>query len=63
MTVLKNLAVSAGLMPPGVSKMIEIFRAKGRLYSVDDFMAEERENLDLPSVKPQSEIIKRILEE
>jgi len=63
MTVLRNLAVSAGIVPPGVSKMVEIFKSTGRLYSIDDFTADEREGIGLPRVKTDSDMIKRILEE
>ena len=63
MTVLKNMAVRAGILPPGVAKMIEVFKTTGRLYPIDDFTADEREELGLPRLQEEQENVKRILEE
>jgi heterodisulfide reductase subunit C len=63
MTVLKNLAVGAGIFPSGVAKMMEIFKTIGRLYPIDDFTADEREELGLPRVQGGEDAVKRLLEE
>ncbi|MFB0543553.1 MAG: 4Fe-4S dicluster domain-containing protein [Candidatus Bathyarchaeia archaeon] len=62
MTVLKNMAVKAGIVPVGVAKMMEIFKATGRLYPIDDFTADEREELSLPRLQEEQDTVKRILE-
>lgn len=63
MMVLKNMAVKAGILPPGIARMMEVFRRTGRLYPIDDFTAEEREELGLPRLKEEQEVVKRLLEE
>ena len=61
MTVLKNMAVKAGILPPGVAKIMGVFKTTGRLYPIDDFTADEREELGLPRIQEEQESVKRIL--
>lgn len=63
MTVLKNMAVKAGILPQGVTKMMEIFKTTGRLYPIDDFTADEREEMGLPRLEEEQKSVKRMLEE
>jgi heterodisulfide reductase subunit C len=63
MTVLKNLAVKASIFPSGIAKMLEVFKTVGRLYSIDDFTADEREELGLPRIQGGEDAVKRLLEE
>jgi len=63
MTVLKNLAVEASLFPSSVAKMMEVFKTVGRLYPIDDFTADEREELGLPRIQGGEDVVKRLLEE
>ena len=63
MTVLKNMAVKAGLIPSGVAKLIEIYKTTGRLYPIDDFTADEREELGLPGLQEEHKAVKKIMED
>lgn len=63
MTVLKNVAVKAGLVPPGIAKMVEIYKKNGNLYTIDDFIEDQREELGLPKLKLGLDAVKKILEE
>ena len=63
MTVLKNFAVKQGLVPPGIAKMVEIYKKNGSLYPIDDFIEDQREELGLPKLKLGLDAVKRILEE
>jgi len=63
MTVLKNLAVGAGIFPSGIAKMMEVFKTIGRLYPIDDFTADEREALGLPRVQGGEDAVKKLLGE
>jgi len=63
MTVLKNMAVKEGILPQGIARMMEVFKRTGRLYPIDDFTAEEREELGLPHLEEEQEAVKRLLEE
>jgi len=63
MTVLKNFAVETGLFPLGVAKLMEVFKTTGRLYPIDDFTADEREELGLPRVQGGEVAVRKLLEE
>jgi hypothetical protein len=41
---------------------LNIFEEVGRLYPVDEFAAEEREDLGLPKIPEESEFGKKLLE-
>ena len=62
MTVLRNMAAKEGVAPANLSKLLDILRQNGRVYSVDDFTNEERSDRGLPAVEAEPEFIKRISE-
>jgi len=62
MTVLKNMAAKEGKAPPNLVKVLKILEENGRVYLIDDFTEEERENLELPGLEPEPEFVKKIAE-
>ena len=62
MTVLRNMAVKEGVAPANLSKLLDILKQNGRVYSIDDFTKEERVERGLPSVEVEPGFIKRISE-
>jgi heterodisulfide reductase subunit C len=62
MTVLRNMAAKEGVAPANLSKLLDILKQNGRVYSVDDFTNEERGDRGLPVVEAEPEFIKRISE-
>ena len=62
MTVLRNLAAKEGVAPINLSKLLDILKQNGRVYSIDDFTNEERCDRGLPSVEAEPDFIKRISE-
>ena len=62
MTVLRNIAVKEGVAPPALLKLMEILAENGRLYPIDDFTEEEREDQDLPELDSKPDFVKRIAE-
>lgn len=62
MTVLRNMAAKEGIAPANLTKLLEILKKNGRVYSVDDFTNEERDDRGLPAVEAEPEFIKRISE-
>ncbi len=62
MTVLRNMAAREGFAPPNLLKLLDILKANGRVYAVDDFTNEERADRGLPEVESEPEFIKRISE-
>ena len=62
MNAIKNLAVKEGMILPPLKKLLNIFEEVGRLYPVDEFAAEEREDLGLPKIPEESEFGKKLLE-
>lgn len=62
MTVLRNMAVKEGKVPPSLMKVLRILKEKGRVYIIDDFTDEEREDLGLPELESEPEFVKKIAE-
>ena len=62
MTVLRNMAVKEGVAPPALLKLMDILAENGRLYPIDDFTEEEREDQDLPELDSKPDFVKRIAE-
>jgi len=62
MNAIKNLAVKEGIVPPPISKLLDVLRKTGRLYEIDEFVAEERDYMGLPKIAAQSTFVKKILE-
>ena len=62
MTVLRNMAAIEGFAPPNLSKLLDILKRSGRVYSIDDFINEERTDRGLPEVEPESVFIKKLAE-
>jgi heterodisulfide reductase subunit C len=62
MTVLRNMAVKEGDAPANLSKLLDIIKQNGRVYSIDDFTNEERGDRGLPAIETEPGFIKRILE-
>jgi heterodisulfide reductase subunit C len=62
MNAIKNLAVKEGIVPPPISKLLDFLRKTGRLYEIDEFVAEERDYMGLPKIAAQSNFVKKILE-
>jgi heterodisulfide reductase subunit C len=62
MTVLRNIATEEGFAPPNLLKIIDVLSESGRLYPVDDFTEDEREDRGLPEVVAKPEFIIKIAE-
>ena len=62
MTVLRNMAAKEGLAPPNLMKLVEVLSEKGRIYEIDDFIEDERDDRELPPVEAEPEFIKKIAE-
>jgi heterodisulfide reductase subunit C len=62
MTVLRNLAAKEGLAPPNLMKLVQILAENGRIYEIDDFIEDERDDRELPAVEAEPEFVKKIAE-
>jgi len=62
MTVLRNMAAAEGVAPPQLQKLIELLSKIGRVYQIDDFNADERNERGLPAVEAEPEFVKKIAE-
>jgi len=62
MTVLRNMAAKEGLAPPNLMKLVQILAKNGRIYEIDDFIEDERDDRELPPVEPEPEFVKKIAE-
>lgn len=60
MTVLRNMAAKEGVAPPNIMKIVEVLRRDGRVYTIDDFTEEEREERGLPDIQGDAEFNRRI---
>ncbi len=60
MTVLKNLAVKEGYVPPGVKAQMDIIKGAGRIYPLDDFDNKKREKAGLPPLPTSCDAIKQL---
>lgn len=62
MTVLRNMAAREGLAPSNLMKLVEVLSENGRIYEIDDFIQDERDDRGLPQVEAEPEFVKRIAE-
>jgi heterodisulfide reductase subunit C len=62
MTVLRNMAAKEGLAPPNLAKLMNVLVENGRIYPLDDFTLEEREDRELPEIEHEPSFIKKIAE-
>jgi heterodisulfide reductase subunit C len=62
MTVLRNMAAKEGLAPPNLMKLVQILAENGRIYEIDDFIEDERDDRELPAVEAEPEFVKKIAE-
>lgn len=62
MTVLRNMAAKEGLAPPNLMKLVQILAENGRIYEINDFIEDERDDRELPPVEAEPEFIKKIAE-
>jgi heterodisulfide reductase subunit C len=62
MTVLRNLAAKEGRAPPNLVKLIDVLAENGRVYPIDDFTEDERDDLELPELESEPDFIKKIAE-
>jgi heterodisulfide reductase subunit C len=62
MTVLRNMAAKEGVAPPTLMKLMDILAENGRVYPIDDFTEDERDDMELPELYTEPECIKKIAE-
>ncbi|OGD46108.1 hypothetical protein A3K69_00990 [Candidatus Bathyarchaeota archaeon RBG_16_57_9] len=62
MTVIRNMAAKEGKAPPNLVKLMGVLAKNGRVYPLDDFTMEEREDGGLPGLEQEPEFVKRIAE-
>jgi heterodisulfide reductase subunit C len=62
MTVLRNIAAGENRIPVNIAKLMEILAENGKIYPLDDFAMELREDDELPEINPESKFIKKIAE-
>lgn len=62
MTVLRNMAAKEGRAPPNLMKLVTVLAENGRVYPMDDFTLEMREDDDLPDLEAEPEFVKKIAE-
>ncbi len=60
MTVLRNMAAKEGLAPQNLVKLMSVLTENGRIYALDDFTIEEREDKGLPELVEEPDFIKKI---
>jgi heterodisulfide reductase subunit C len=62
MTVLRNMASKEGFAPKNLVKLMTILAENGRVYPLDDFTLEEREDNELPEIVQSPEFVRKIAE-
>jgi heterodisulfide reductase subunit C len=62
MTVLRNMAVKEGVAPSALLKLMDVLAENGRIYPIDDFTEEEREDQELPELDSEPDFVKKIAE-
>ena len=60
MTVLRNIAAKEGIAPPNLMKLVDLLVENGRIYPIDDFTEDERDDRDLPEVEPEPDFVRKI---
>lgn len=63
MTLLKNMAIKEGNVPPGIRTQLDIIKREGRIYPIDDFDNKKRKKIDLPPLPTSCEVVKDLLKE
>jgi heterodisulfide reductase subunit C len=63
MTLLKNLAVKEGHIPPGVRAQMDLLKGEGRIYPIDDFDNKKRNKMGLPSLPTSCKIVEELFSE
>jgi heterodisulfide reductase subunit C len=63
MTLLKNLAVKEGHIPPGVRAQMDLLKGEGRIYPIDDFDNKKRNKMGLPSLPTSCKIVEELFPE
>ena len=63
MTLLKNLAVQEGHMPPGIRAQRDLVRGQGRIYAIDDFDNKKRAKVGLPQLPTEIHVVKKLFPE
>lgn len=58
MTLLKNMAVKEGHVPPGIRAQRDLVTSQGRIYPIDDFDNKKRNKIDLPSLPISCDAVK-----
>jgi heterodisulfide reductase subunit C len=48
MNVLRRLAIKHGYVPASIRALVSSILAHGRIYEIDEFVEEERQDLGLP---------------
>ncbi|MCF8062547.1 MAG: 4Fe-4S dicluster domain-containing protein [Deltaproteobacteria bacterium] len=56
--LLKNMAVQAGHVPPGIRAQKELVTRKGRIYPLDDFDNKKRDKIGLPPLPTSCDSVK-----
>jgi heterodisulfide reductase subunit C len=60
MTVLRNMASKEGLVPPNLAKLMVVLSENGRVYPLDEFTLEEREEKELPDIELSPDFVRKI---
>jgi len=62
MNAIRNIAVREGYVPNVFSMQVDKLRQHGRLYEIEDYENERREEYGLPPIREEAEEICRILD-
>ena len=63
MTLLKNMAVKEGCLPPGIRAQRDLVKGQGRIYPLDDFDNKKRSKIGLPVLPTTCEVVKELFED
>jgi len=61
MTLLKNMAFKEGHAPAGVKTQLELIKAQGRIYAIDEFDNKKRNKAGLPSLPTSCDVVEDLL--
>ncbi|MHC4253956.1 MAG: 4Fe-4S dicluster domain-containing protein [Planctomycetota bacterium] len=62
MNAIKNLAVKEGHIHPAYTAQIDLIKASGRLYEIDEFDNKKREKAGLPALEPKVDEVASIID-